>query len=350
MAIEQADVIVDLQYGDTGKGKIANYAAASGEYSLLLRYNGGGNAGHTFFIDDQKIVTHQVPLGVFYNIPSIIGPGCVVDVPKLESELQSFIELGFTDITKYIMVDKRAHVVTMAHKAEDSTDTVIGTTKQGIGPAYRDKYNRTGQTIEQLNPESPFFTVIDIYDWLHLSSDRHAVLCEGAQGFYLDTMWGKYPYVTSSHCTVATAIQNGIPHNKVVNVFGVAKVYETYVGNNKDFVPYDQIAHDETFKLIQKFGNEYGATTGRLRQVRFLDLDALIQAIHINGVTHLAFNKIDILDKISLLPISHSPYSFVYKQTLTKCTDREEFVDAIEKIVLGTCPTITNIRFFSSEK
>jgi len=307
MAIDYADVIVDLQYGDTGKGKVAHHLAASDEYDMVLRYNGGANAGHTVYHNGKKIVMHQVPVGVLHGKVSIIGPGCVVDIPALVKEIKELNAAGIAT-EGLIFVDKRAHVVTGDHLYEDKHDTKIGTTKRGIGPAYRDKYNRTGITIGQMEdrnnpydwPDCPF-EIIDIYKLLHQSTFKYRVLCEGAQGFHLDIDWGEYPYVTSSHCTVGSACLNGIPPHKIRRVYGVLKAYETYVGNRANYTD----ESNPIFQEIQRVGQEFGATTSRPRKVNWMNLDKVIQAMQINGVSHMIINKADILQEVGKFGVIH---------------------------------------------
>jgi adenylosuccinate synthase len=163
----------------------------------------------------------------------------------------------------------------------------IGTTGRGNGPAYRDKYGRTGVRAEQVSALKPYLT--DLYDeWFGKKDVR--ILAEGAQGFGLDIDWGDYPFVTSSHCTVGGALLNGIPASAVRQVWGIAKMYETYVGAKK-FQP----KGEEIFNEIAEAGEEYGSTTGRRRQVNWMNMQLLERAIHINGVTHIVFNKVDVL-------------------------------------------------------
>ena len=294
MAIRYADVIVDLQAGDTGKGKVAHHLAKSGEYDYVLRYNGGSNAGHTVYHNGVKVVTHQVPVGVLHGIKSIIGPGCVVHLQKLREEI---IELNNAGISTegLLFIDKRAHLVRSRHLEEDGHDEKIGTTRQGIGPAYRDKYGRVGSRIGNILTDGWPFTITDIYELLFSTNDQYRILCEGAQGFNLDIDWGDYPYVTSSHCTVGSACLNGIPPHKIRKVFGVLKAYETYVGNKEIIVDeYDK----PIFERIQEVGNEFGATTGRKRRVNWLNLREVTKAMHINGVTNLIINKMDVLEEV----------------------------------------------------
>lgn len=287
--IDFADVIVDLQAGDTGKGKVAHSLASSGDYTHVVRYNGGGNAGHTIFHNGNKYVTHFIPCGVLYGIRSIIGPGCVVDPFKLEKEINELESAGFK-VRENLFIDKRVHIILPSHIEEDSKDQMIGTTKTGNGPAYRNKYNRSGVRAKEYLPKE---MLIDIYEEFH-GSKRVRILFEGAQGFELDIDWGDYPYVTSSHCTVGSAILNGVPPHKIRNVYGVAKAYRTYVGQKKFE------GDSDFFQLIREEGQEFGATTGRPRQINWIDLNDLAKAINLNGVTNLVINKIDVLDKVGV--------------------------------------------------
>lgn len=319
--IRYADVIVDLQAGDTGKGKVAH--ALAKDYDMVLRYNGGANAGHTVYHDGKKIVTHQVPIGVLFGIPSYIGLGCVVNIPKLIEEIRDLQAQGIkTD--GLIFIDKRAHVVFGYHIDEDSRDSQIGTTRQGIGPAYRDKYARTGTRIGELDTSSiKDFSVIDTYELFHNKHNDWRILCEGAQGFQIDIDWGDYPYVTSSHCTIGSAILNGIPPQRIADVIGVMKAYETYSGFKKTFGD----ENDPVLQKIQEIGGEFGATTGRKRKIRWLDLDGVIKAININGVTELIINKADILEQVGV-------FKYVYNETLHEVSTLEEFQDAVTSIII----------------
>lgn len=285
--VNYCDVIVDLQSGDTGKGKVTHSLLSNGEYNLVLRYNGGSNAGHTIYHKGEKIITHQVPAGVLYGIKSLIGIGCVVNIEKLLEEIE-MLEAHGVDTTGLIYVDKRCHIVLQDHLQEDNTDTVIGTTKQGIGPAYRCKYGRTGVRIGDTSwRNSNRFTVVDSVDLLNGAN----VLAEGAQGFALDIDWGDYPYVTSSHCTVGSVCLNGISPRKIRKIYGVAKAYETYVGT-KEFG-----MHCEELLKVQILGQEYGATTGRPRKCNWIDINKLAYAARVNDITNLIVNKIDVLEQ-----------------------------------------------------
>lgn len=283
------DVVVDLAYGDCGKGKVTHSLLKSGEYTHCIRYNGGHNAGHTIIHEGQKVVTHVIPAGVMFGVKSIIGPGCVVSPALLSEEIIDLLNAGINP-AETLKIDKRTHVITEAHLDEDGKDAKIGTTKRGNGPAYRDKYGREGIRAE--DSRLPKALITDIYEELHGSTEPVTVLMEGAQGFGLDIDWGDYPYVTSSHCTTAGAMLNGIPPKAIRNVYGVIKAYETYVGT-KDFQGDDPI-----FERMQEVGKEYGATTNRKRKCNYLDVDLLQKAISINGVTHLVINKMDVLKEI----------------------------------------------------
>lgn len=292
--INYADVIVDLQAGDTGKGKVAHFLSSKeNEYTHVVRYNGGGNAGHTIYHKGQKIVTHFIPIGFAYGLKSVIGLGCVVNVEGLFREIDEIESKGL-EVKKFLKIDKRVHIITDKHIHEEIIEKEIGTTKKGNGPAYRDKYYRKGKRA--IDEPSLQEFLIDSYDEFYNSNDVK-ILFEGAQGFELDIDWGDYPYVTSSHCTVGGAILNGIPPKYIRKTIGIAKVYATYVGN-KNFE-----GNDPIFENIRELGREFGATTGRPRQINWLDLDMLKKAININGVNHLIINKLDVLEEINVFKL-----------------------------------------------
>ena len=286
MPLVYTDIVVDLSYGDCGKEKVAHHLLKNGEYTHVLRYNGGCNAGHTIYHQGKKFVTHHIPAGVFYGIKSIIGPGCVVNDTKFFQELKSLHDSEIDTTT--VSIAKNAHCILNKHLQEELTESKIGTTKRGNGPAYRDKYDRSGTRAENC-PTLKNYTV-DLYKELHCSEEEVYLLCEGAQGFGLDIDWGDYPYVTSSHCTSAGALLNGIPWHSVRYVYGVIKAYDTYVGA-KNF----QLKDTRFTDIIRDLGQEYGATTGRPRQINWLDLDHAKKGATINGITPPIVNKMDIL-------------------------------------------------------
>ena len=290
----KADVVVGLQYGDEGKGKVAHDLCRNGEYTHVLRFNGGPNAGHTIYHEGKKLVTHHIPSGVFFGVRSIIGNGCVVDPKRLLEEIKE-LEAAGIDVVSYLRIAENAHIITENHKNEDEQDEKIGTTRRGCGPAYRSKYDRSGVLVRdyRFSGKLSFLTdlIVDLYDEFHNKEDVY-VLCEGAQGFGIDVDWGDYPFVTSSHCTTAGALLNGIPPQAINRVWGVAKAYETYVGS-KNFQ-----GKDPLLEKIQELGQEFGATTGRKRQANWIDLDFLIKSCKINGVTDLVINKMDIANGV----------------------------------------------------
>jgi len=281
-----ADIVVGLQHGDEAKGKVTHHLCSEGSYTHVLRFNGGGNAGHTIYHNGQKFITHYIPAGVFYGIKSIIGNGCVLNIQHFFDELELLRAAGID--TSLIKIAKNCHIISDDHLEEDQKDQKIGTTKKGTGPAYRNKYNRTGRLARDAYELRPF--LVDLYEEFFNVQGEVKILCEGAQGFELDIDWGDYPYVTSSHCTSSSALLNSIPAHAVRHVWGVGKVYDTYVGK-KHFEPNERI-----FEKIREIGEEYGATTGRPRQCNWLDVDRLIKSININGITHLVLNKVDVLE------------------------------------------------------
>ncbi|MFA5048300.1 MAG: adenylosuccinate synthetase [Patescibacteria group bacterium] len=287
----KVDIIVDLVFGDSGKGCVSSSLLQKNKYDYCVKPNGSSNAGHTIIINGEKIVTHLIPAGVLHGIKSIIGPCCVMNVDKFLNEVKYLEEKGY-NCRELIKVAYNAHIVTDIHIEEDSKDIKIGTTKQGNGPAYRDKYNRTGIRAESIPELKPF--LVDIYEEL-FSQKNNRILFENSQGFGLDIDHGVYyPYVTSSSCGVGAVTQTGIPPKSVRNIYGVCKAYITYVGAMK-FQPDFPILNK-----IQEVGKEYGATTGRVRQCDFMDLDQLNKAIDINGVNILVINKMDILNEVGV--------------------------------------------------
>jgi len=311
------DIIVGLQHGDEGKGKVTHHLMRCGDYTHCIRYNGGCNAGHTIYHKGEKFVTHHIPAGVFFGVKSIIGPGCVIDIHKFFAEIKMLKEGGI-DVYNNIFIAKNAHVIQEKHINTDSGESKLGTTRTGNGPCYSEKYARSGKRASEYTILEPF--LIDMYEEFYFHNPDAKVLCEGAQGFELDIDWGDYPYVTSSHCTVAGALANGFPPRSIRRVYGVAKAYETYVGT-KQFQP-----EQEVFEKIQWAGMEFGATTGRQRQCDWMSLHHLDRAIQINGVTNLIINKLDVLEEVG----SWKVYSGKDKQNLMVFTNRDQFSQYID--------------------
>jgi adenylosuccinate synthase len=315
--MNKADVIIGLQYGDEAKAKCAYSICQENKnyYNFVVRYNGGPNAGHTIYHEGRKFVTHQIPVGVFFDIHSIIGPCSVVDIEKLTKEADELSEFLGKDIYNFILIDKRAHVITKKHIELDSDGSVIGSTKSGIAYAYGDKYLRKGIRYES---SIYGFLCVDTYKLFY--EEKNNFLFEGAQGWGLDIDFGDYPYVTSSHCGIAGVIASGINHQMIGNVFGIAKIYETYVGN-KEFQPKE---NTELHKF-QEAGQEIGSTTGRLRQCNYLNLDTLIPAIKINGVTNIIFNKVDIVQQLNIFKLLYKKEIKIFKNFI----DMKYFINDI---------------------
>ena len=326
----KADIVVDLQYGDCGKGKVTHHLAKTRNYTHVLRYNGGCNAGHTIYHEGKKFVTHHIPSGVFFGIKSIIGSGCVVNPTQFFKEIEE-LEAGGIDTKGLIYIAKNCHVITAKHLEEDGKDTKIGTTKRGNGPAYRDKYARDGFLAQDIPELEPY--LIDLVE--EFKNPENYVLCEGAQGFGLDIDWGDYPFVTSSHCTTAGALLNGIPHWAVNEVWGVMKGYETYVGTKKFEL------NNPIFSKIRQLGKEYGATTGRPRQVNWTNINLVQKASRVNGVTHIVVNKMDILDQVK-------SWHYWKNGKITRCRDKYDFMGHIDKH-LKTDPMSTIKKIYYSE-
>ena len=285
----RADVVVDLQYGDCGKGKVVHSLLRDGKYTHCIRFNGGCNAGHTIFHDGKKYITHHIPAGVFYGIRSIIGPGCVVNIDYLMDEIEELEQNGIS-VRANLKIAANAHVITNKHIKEEQEENKIGTTRRGNGPAYRDKYARTGKRAKSTEELQDY--IIDMYDEFYEDHPDAVILFEGAQGFGLDIDHGDYPFVSSSHCTTAGALLNGFPPQCIDKIIGVCKPYQTYVGA-KEFQPKDPV-----FDQLREIGGEFGATTGRPRQCNWFDLDMVKKAIRMNGVTDLVINKMDILKEL----------------------------------------------------
>lgn len=314
MSAKTVDVVLGLQYGDEGKGKITHRLAKS-KYDVVFRFNGGGNAGHTIYHNGEKYITHLIPCGIFYDTLSVIGNGCVVELNSFFKELDYLKSHGLD--TSLVKVAYNAHVVLDEHKAEDSKDTSIGTTKTGNGPCYRDKYARTGIRAEQIDFLKPY--LCDMDDLIY-KSNATSFLAEGAQAFGLDIDWGEYPYVTSSHCGIGAVLLNGFNHSQINKVYGVIKAYSTYVGAKK-FEP-DQ----KVFDKIRELGQEYGATTGRPRQCNWLDLNLVEKAVRMNGVNHLLVNKMDILQSIE------KGWNIYYGNGLYNFSDESDFKSFISRL------------------
>jgi len=304
-----ADVVLGLQHGDEAKGKVTHYLSKYKDYTHVLRFNGGCNAGHTIYHEGKKFVTHHIPAGVFYGIKSIIGPGCVISAKHFFEEVRELQEAGI-NLRGKLFIATNAHVITEKHLTEEQAETKIGTTRRGNGPAYRDKYARKGIRASEVSSLEPY--LIDIYKEFY-NGTTIKILCEGAQGFGLDVDWGDYPYVTSSHCGIGSVFLNGVNPRWLHDVWGVAKIYETYVGA-KSFEPDDSI-----FETLRELGEEYGATTERPRQCNWLNLDTLQKNIVLNSVTKLVINKMDVLRKLGHWKMYHNSQLIDFQSEKEMC-------------------------------
>lgn len=282
--INSVDIIFGLAWGDEGKGKISN--AISKNYDIVCRWNGGPNAGHTVYINDKKYKTHIIPCGIFKNKLSIIGPNCVLNLDKFYNEIEYLDNEGF-DIS-LIKVSPKTHIITDEHIKYDLQilKQKLGTTGQGIAPAYSDKMLRIGKLAK------------DHIDKKYLWDEQlyGNILCEGAQSFWLDINYGNYPYVTSSETLPYSACSLGFSPRKIKDIIGVAKIYDTKSGVDPLFP--ETLWEDDELNMLIEAGQEFGSTTGRKRIANWLNLNKLIDAIKISGVTKLIINKCDILDQI----------------------------------------------------
>ena len=340
------DVLLGLQWGDEGKGKIVD--AITGSYDIIARFQGGPNAGHTIEFEGNKHVLHTIPSGIFNtNAINLIGNGVVIDPVIFENEINGLQKFNL-DINSKLLISNRAHIILPTHKMIDASSEAskgkkkIGSTLKGIGPTYMDKTGRNGIRIGDLKSDnwtdkynalrdkhltilSNFRTKIDIdldkleadfmgsieilkkfnfinsEDFLNSSLiSGKKVLAEGAQGSLLDIDFGTYPFVTSSSTTVSGACSGlGIAPNRIKKIIGIFKAYTTRVGSG----PFPTELNNEIGSNIRKIGNEYGATTGRDRRCGWLDLVALKYSIIINGVTELNMMKADVLSGFDTIEI-----------------------------------------------
>lgn len=282
--INSVDIIFGLAWGDEGKGKISN--AISKNYDIVCRWNGGPNAGHTVYINNKKYKTHIVPCGIFQNKLSIIGPNCVLNLDKFYNEIDYLENEGFD--TSLIRVSPKTHIITDEHIKYDLQilKQKLGTTGQGIAPAYSDKMLRIGKLAKDYIDKK--------YLW---DGELYGnILCEGAQSFWLDINYGDYPYVTSSETLPYSACSLGFSPKKIKEVIGVAKIYDTKSGVDPLFP--ETLWQDDELNMLIEAGQEFGSTTGRKRIANWLNLNKLIDAIKISGATKLIINKCDILDQI----------------------------------------------------
>lgn len=340
------DLLLGLQWGDEGKGKIVDVLTS--KYDIIARFQGGPNAGHTLEFDGIKHVLRTIPSGIFHkNAINIIGNGVVMDPVVFQSEIQG-LEKFSINIKDKLLISRKAHLILPTHRLLDAASEAakgkakIGSTLKGIGPTYMDKTGRNGLRVGDIELsdfkekyraladkhiemidfykvdiqydlaelETEFFaaieelkqlTFIDSEDYLNQAlKDGKSILAEGAQGSLLDIDFGTYPFVTSSTTTAAGACTGlGIAPNKVKEVFGIFKAYTTRVGSG----PFPTELNDEIGTRMAKLGNEFGSVTGRARRCGWLDLVALKYAVQINGVTELYMMKGDVLSGFENLKV-----------------------------------------------
>ena len=293
--INHVDICCGLSWGDEAKGKIVAYLAKTGIYDFVCRWNGGNNAGHTIYKDGIKYKTHLIPSGIFYGIPSIIGPDCVVNQDAFFQEIKYLKDNGFN--TKLIFISPNAHVITEEHILEDKDKLfkTQGTTAKGIAPCYKDKYAREGLRIKDV-PE------FNAYLWDEKLYGN--VLCEGAQGFWLDINCGNYPYVTSSNTLPYGACSLGFPPQLIRRIYGASKIYDTRSGIDPLFP--ESLLKDEELLSLVRAGQEFGTTTGRMRKTNWLNLDKLVSAVKISGTTKIIISKVDVIKEINIYKLYHN--------------------------------------------
>ena len=391
------DVLLGLQWGDEGKGKIVDVLTP--KYDIIARFQGGPNAGHTLEFEGIKHVLHTIPSGIFRdNVVNVIGNGVVIDPVILKNEIAQLEKLN-VNVKDKLLISKKAHLILPTHKLLDKASEIakgkhkIGSTLKGIGPTYMDKTGRNGIRVGDINNqdfkekynrlkekhfallkdtnlindleslESEFIESIQyLQNFEHIDSEHYLnnaakngkkILAEGAQGTLLDIDFGTYPFVTSSNTiTAGTCTGLGIAPNKIQKIVGIFKAYCTRVGSG----PFPSELEDEVGEKMRQIGHEFGATTGRERRCGWIDLPALKYAIMINGVTELSMMKADVLDsfenifvcthylqdgeKIDFFPfeLSDSTQPVLKKikgwnTDITKCKDEDSFPNELSDYI-----------------
>lgn len=341
----KADVLLGLQWGDEGKGKVVDVLTP--RYDIIARFQGGPNAGHSLEFNGIKHVLHTIPSGIFHEGKmNIVGNGVVIDPITLKKELDALEKMGVPTAAR-MMISRKAHLILPTHRLLDAASEAakgkqkIGSTLKGIGPTYMDKTGRNGlrvgdietsdfkekyeflkqkhiQLLNQMNyefsleeMENDWFTGIETLKTIPFCDSEHylnkalaegkKILAEGAQGTLLDIDFGSYPFVTSSNTVTAGACTGlGLPPTAIGNVFGIFKAYCTRVGSG----PFPTELDDEVGQKLRDIGREYGATTGRPRRCGWLDIPALKYACMINGVSHLIMMKADVLSDFEEISVA----------------------------------------------
>ena len=355
------DVLLGLQYGDEGKGKIVDLISnrTLAPYKIVARFAGGNNAGHTITFNGKKHILHLIPSGIFHDCMNVIGNGCVIDPISLIQEIEKLEELGI-DVKSKLLISNKAHVVIPAHKHEDALlekqrgKNKIGSTLKGIGPTYTAKIKRCGYTITSLLNDDVMYNndmgektaeegdlfiesmeklskyqIIDTALYLNKAIEQGVrILAEGAQGSLLDVDFGTYPFVTSSNTCIGGVMTGlGIPPQSINKVIGITKAYCTRVGSG----PFLTEQENEIGEKLRQVGNEFGSTTGRPRRCGWLNLKELEYACMLNGVTDLALMKLDVLSEFSEIKV---------------CIDYDTNNQPIYKSFEGWNQDISNIKSF----
>lgn len=364
------DVVLGLQWGDEGKGKIVDFLAPN--YDIVARFQGGPNAGHTLTFDDKKFVLHTVPSGIFRERQlNLIGNGVVLDPITLAGELKK-LETANVDFLDRLLVARKAHLILPTHRYLDAASEhakkkkKIGSTLKGIGPTYMDKTGRNGLRVGDLEAadfedryqflkekhlqllksypaidfdleaeEKVWFECLEVLKKITFVDGEHfinqalrdgkKILAEGAQGTMLDIDFGTYPFVTSSNTTAAGVCTGlGVAPSQIGEVIGITKAYCTRVGSG----PFPSELFDETGAFLRKEGAEFGATTGRERRCGWLDFPQLRYSVMLNGVTQLVVTKLDVLNKLETVEVVDS-----YKIAGEKVT---QFPFSLNGIEVGT--------------
>jgi len=381
------DILLGLQWGDEGKGKIVD--ALSPDYDIIARFQGGPNAGHSLEFNNVKHVLHLIPSGIFHPEKlNIIGNGVVIDPAVFKKEIEG-LGPSVSELTKRLIISNRANLILPSHRILDTAyelykgNTKIGSTLKGIGPAYTDKTSRNGLRIGDIQRkdfqelynshlknhltilknydlkfdlkeyEKGWFEGIELLKKFHLVNTEYLVnelikegkkvLAEGAQGTLLDVDFGSYPFVTSSNTISAGACTGlGISPKLIGNIFGIFKAYCTRVGSG----PFPTELNDDTGTLLRDVGREFGSTTGRPRRCGWLDLPALKYSIMINGITQLFMTKADVMSGFKTIKIC-TLYKIDGKDCLQLPFGTDSIIDPVYTEVPGWDEDITGIREFN---
>ncbi|MDR0694559.1 MAG: adenylosuccinate synthase [Prevotellaceae bacterium] len=380
----KVNVVLGLQWGDEGKGKIVDVLTPA--YSVIARFQGGPNAGHSLEFDDKKFVLHTIPSGIFHEkVTNIIGSGVVIDPVIFEEEVSQLKKLG-VPVYERLMIAKRAHLILPTHRIIDAASeaakgkTKIGSTLKGIGPAYMDKTGRNGlrvgdilspafkeryealkqkhleflkqfdfeynvadyekQWLQSIEEVKKFTLIESEYVINEALAGSQKILAEGAQGSLLDIDFGSYPFVTSSNTVCAGVCTGlGIAPGKIGNVFGIFKAYCTRVGSG----PFPTELNDDTGERLRRIGHEFGATTGRPRRTGWLDLVALKYAVMISGVTQLFITKADVLDTFDTVKVAVA-YKINGKETQQLPFETNEPIEPVYKEFKGWKRSVAAMR------